>query len=91
MRKIKPQEQLEEMLCRQERETVSEVLKRVEKEDREAVCLALLALAKFPSLNYQTDDPFVSIVVSGLLPYVEQSLKKANDPAWCMAHPDDAP
>lgn len=79
------------MLCRQERELVAEVLKRVEKEDREEIVLALLALAKFPQLDYQTDDPFVSIMVSGLQPYVELSLRKAADTNWRVAHPDDVP
>lgn len=79
------------MLCRQEREQLAEVLKRVGKEDREDVVLALLALAKFPSLEYRTDDPYVSILVSGLLPLVEQSQRKAADINWCLAHPDDVP
>lgn len=79
------------MLCQHERRIINEALSRVEREDKEQILLALLAMARYPSLHYTTEDRFISIMVTGLLPFVEQSLRKANDPNYLAAYPDDAP
>lgn len=93
MKHITIAQQLNAVLFRHERERVNRVISCVEKEDdREMIRLGLLTFAKYRGLaKFTTEDPYLSILINGLRPYVELSLKKAEDPNYCLAFPEDAP
>jgi len=85
--------QLNRHLYQQERRIVNQVIRRVASaEDRELIRLALLTFINYRGLvHFRTEDPYVSIIVKGLKPYVEQSLRKADDPNYNLSMPEDFP
>jgi len=93
MKHITVRAQLNRHLYQQERRIVNEVIRRVASaEDRELIRLALLTFINYRGLvHFRTEDPYVAIIVAGLKPYIEQSLRKAEDSNYNAAMPEDLP
>lgn len=93
MKKISLRAQLNGYLYQQERRIINQVIARVaEADDRELIRLALLTFVKYRGLvSFRTEDPYVRIIVSGLRPYLDQSLRKADDDNYNLSMPEDFP